>query len=72
MAHLSKYMFDNDLSDEAVAESTGLTRETVSRIRRNRVRPNWSTIQKLKKFSGGLVTADDFEADPVKAEERAG
>ncbi len=71
MAHLSKFMSDNELSDEEVAGKTGLSRVTISRIRRRIVRPDWETIKKLKKFTGGLVSADDFEADPVKAKERA-
>jgi transcriptional regulator with XRE-family HTH domain len=71
MAHLSKFMFDRGLTDEAVAKATGLSRVTVSRIRRQIVRPDWSTIKKLKELSGGLITADDFEADPIAAKERA-
>ena len=71
MAHLSKYMSDNDLSDEEVADSTGLSRVTISRIRRRIVRPHWKTIKELKKLSGGLVSADDFEGDLVKAKARA-
>ena len=63
-------MSDNELSDEKVAEKTGLSRVTVSRIRRRIVRPHWSTIKKLKKLSRGLVTADDFEGDLVKAKAR--
>lgn len=64
-------MFDRNLSDEAVADAIGCSRVTISRIRRSIVRPDWSTIKKLKELSGGLVTADDFEADPVPAKERA-
>lgn len=64
-------MFDKKLSDEEVSDATGLSRVTISRIRRKIVRPKWSTIQKLKELSGGLVTADDFEGDLVKAKERA-
>jgi transcriptional regulator with XRE-family HTH domain len=71
MAHLSKFMDDRKLSDEDVAGATGLSRVTISRIRRRIVRPDWSTIKKLKELSGGVVTADDFEADPVKGKERA-
>lgn len=64
-------MNDKGLSDEEVAKAIGCERVTVSRIRRRIVRPNWSTIKKLKELSGGLVTADDFEDDPVAAKERA-
>lgn len=51
----------NNLSDDTVAEGIERTRETVSRIRRRKVRPDWDTIQKIKEFTGGLVTADDFQ-----------
>lgn len=71
MAHLSKFMNDNDLSDEDVAAKIGVSRETINRIRRKTVRPNWLTIQKLKALSGGLITADDFEAKPLKPKGRA-
>ncbi len=71
MAHLSKFMNDNGLSDEDVAAATGLSRVTISRIRRRVVRPDWSTIKKLREFSDGFVTADDFEDEPVKPKERA-
>lgn len=64
-------MSDKGLSDEAVADAIGLTRVTVSRIRRRVVRPDWSTIRKLRELSGGAITADDFEADPVAVKERA-
>jgi transcriptional regulator with XRE-family HTH domain len=71
MTHLAAFMTSNGLSDEDVASAIEVSRVTVSRIRRGKVRPDWSTIKKLKEFSGGSVTADDFEADPIKAGERA-
>lgn len=58
--HLSDYMANNRLRDEQVAEAIGCSRATVSRIRRRKVRPDWATIEKIKNFSDGLVTADDF------------
>ncbi|HEY8751634.1 MAG TPA: helix-turn-helix domain-containing protein [Tepidisphaeraceae bacterium] len=71
MTHLAEFMVDKGLSDEAVADAIGCSRVTVSRIRRRVVRPDWSTIRKLKELSAGVVTADDFEDDPVAAKERA-
>jgi transcriptional regulator with XRE-family HTH domain len=59
--HLSEYMTANGLSDETVAAAIGVSRVTVSRIRRRKVRPDWPTIAKLKEFSGGQMSADDFE-----------
>lgn len=58
--HLSDYMIANGLTDEDVAKAIERDRVTVSRIRRRKVRPDWSTIEKLKTFTGGLCTADDF------------
>lgn len=59
--HLSIFMQSKNLSDDQVAEAIGVSRVTVSRIRRRKVRPDWSTIQSLRVFTKGDVTADDFE-----------
>ena len=55
------------LSDEQVAVAIDVSRVTVSRIRRRKVRPDWSTIGKLKDFSLGEITADDFQDLPEEA-----
>jgi DNA-binding XRE family transcriptional regulator len=60
MMHLSHYMAANDLSDLDVAKAIERSRETVSRIRRRKVRPDWETIEKIKDFTKGACTADDF------------
>lgn len=59
------------LSDEDVAGAIDVSRVTVSRIRRGKVRPEWSTIGKLKEFSGGEITADDFQNLPEDLPEEA-
>jgi transcriptional regulator with XRE-family HTH domain len=59
--HLSAYMVKNGLSDEEVATGIKCTRPTVSRIRRRKVRPDWQTIEEIKKFTNGACTADDFQ-----------
>ena len=59
--HLSIFMQSKNLTDDQVAEAIGVSRVTVSRIRRRIVRPDWSTIQRLRVFTKGDVTADDFE-----------
>ena len=59
--HLSDYMTSEKLSDQAVADAISRSRVTVSRIRRRKVRPDWPTIEALREFSRGKVTADDFE-----------
>lgn len=61
MMHLSEYMADRGLTDDKVAEGIDRDRSTVSRIRRRLVRPDWETIEKIKKFTKGVVTADDFQ-----------
>jgi len=33
----------------------------VSTIRRKKVRPDWQTIEKIKEFTNGACTADDFQ-----------
>lgn len=70
MIHLSDYMAANNLSDADVAQNIDRSRETVSRIRRRKVRPDWETIERIKKFTNGQVTADDFtslEPEPEAA-----
>lgn len=59
--HLSDYMAQRGLKDEQVAAGIGRSRVTVSRIRRRKVRPDWPTIEELRKFTDGACTADDFE-----------
>lgn len=58
--HLSDYMTSKNLRDEDVAPEINVTRETVSRIRRRKVRPDWETIRRLVAWSDGAVTANDF------------
>jgi transcriptional regulator with XRE-family HTH domain len=59
--HLDRYMEITGLDDEEVAKRIGVSRVTVSRIRRHKVRPDWSTIKQLRRLSRGAVTASDFE-----------
>ena len=59
--HLSDFMTERKLDDQAVADGIGRSRVTVSRIRRRKTRPDWDTIEAIRLFSDGKVTADDFE-----------
>ncbi len=61
MVHLADYMAEKGLSDEDVAIGIKRSRPTVSRIRRRLVRPDWETIEEIKKFTGGASTADDYQ-----------
>jgi len=58
--HLAEYMTLHNLNDDAVADGTGVTRVTISRIRRRKVRPDWDTIKEIQVFTKGAVTANDF------------
>jgi hypothetical protein len=60
--HLSDYMALHKLDDDAVAAGIERTRVTVSRIRRRKVRPDWQTIEKIKEFTRGASTADDYQS----------
>jgi transcriptional regulator with XRE-family HTH domain len=71
MVHLADYMADKGLSDEKVAEGISRSRPTVSRIRRRLVRPDWETIEKIKEFTEGASTADDYQNIEVPADEAA-
>lgn len=61
MVHLADYMIANNLSDSEVAEGINRSRPTVSRIRRKLVRPDWETIEKIKEYTNGVCSADDFQ-----------
>lgn len=57
---LSEFMAARKLSDDDVAAAISRSRPTISRIRRGKVRPLWDTIEALRDFSDGAITADDF------------
>lgn len=59
--HLAAYMKANGLNDQDVAEAIEVDRSTVSRLRRNENPPSWDTCRKLREFTKGAVTADDFD-----------
>lgn len=59
--HLSEYMVLHELDDDAVALGIERSRVTVSRIRRRKVRPDWATIEKIKEFTSGVSSADDYQ-----------
>lgn len=69
--HLSDFMAGKNpqrrhLKDEDVAAAIGVSRVTISRIRRKLVRPDWTTINALHTWSGGKIKADDFRAEPER------
>jgi transcriptional regulator with XRE-family HTH domain len=58
--HLAEFMEKRQLFDDDVAEAIGVSRPTISRIRRKLARPDWATIKKLRQLSRGKVMANDF------------
>lgn len=58
--HLSDYMAQKNLSDQAVAEAIGRSRVSVSRYRRRLIRPDWSAVEAIAKFSNGEVAPNDW------------
>jgi transcriptional regulator with XRE-family HTH domain len=77
--HLSKFMKDRKLSDEAVAIAIGpllrglkpVSRATVSRWRRGKIIPDWDAIERIKAFSGGLVVEADWAKAHAERAQRA-
>lgn len=58
--HLSDYMAQKGLKDEDVAAAIGKNRVSVSRYRRNLIRPSWRAIERIKEFTKNEVTAEDW------------
>lgn len=67
--HLSDYMTEKVLSDEAVADAIGRSRVSVSRYRRRLVRPDWAAIEAIRTYTDGKVTADDWTELTAEAAE---
>lgn len=64
---LSDYFSQQDgLTETAFAERIGRSQSQVNRLRRGVSSPDWSTIEKIKAATGGLVTADDWAAQAVE------
>ena len=68
---LAEWMEANEVSDEQLAETLGLDRSTVSRIRRAKWVPSSSTIAAIVKASGGKVEAGSFFRPPYLVAESA-
>jgi transcriptional regulator with XRE-family HTH domain len=58
--HLADYMEAKGLTDDDVAKAIAVDRSTVSRLRRKETLPSWGTATKLRKFTRGAVTLNDF------------
>lgn len=61
---LSEYLSENKISDLAFAERIKRDPVTVWRLRTERTRPDWPTVEKIIEETGGAVTANDFVSAP--------
>jgi len=69
---LSDWMAAKELDDEKLGHLVRADRVTISRIRRGLNRPSWDLAGRLKKISGGAVTADDFLPNDQRASRSLG
>jgi transcriptional regulator with XRE-family HTH domain len=53
----------HDQNDGNMAKRLGVSRATVSRLRRSKQSPRWDLISKIRDETRGQVTADDFMPD---------
>ena len=67
---LIKYLEQETLSVSAFAKLIGRAHTTVGRIINGDTRPDWSTMEAIKKATNGAVTPNDF-ADAGKSSEAA-
>ncbi len=64
--HLSDYMKRKRLGDQEVADAIGVSRPTISRIRRGIVTPSFGTMTALFNFSDRAVKPQDFMHQPKR------
>ena len=57
---LAEWMSMNGLNDDQLAEKVSVDRATISRIRREKHKPSWPLLVRLREVTSGAVTADDF------------
>lgn len=57
---LEKFMRDNGLTDKKVGKALKVAKMTVYRYRKGMIRPSNKVLEKIYKFTEGLVTPNDF------------
>lgn len=62
---LSDYMAKHGVNDDAMAGLTGLSRVSVSRIRRGIQRPSWDAMIAFRTATKGAVQPNDFTPDLI-------
>lgn len=60
MITLSAYLEQNGVSIKAFAAAIEVTPMTVYRYIRGKNRPEWDVLERIKRVTGGEVTADSF------------
>lgn len=60
---LAEWIKDRRMTQQEFSEAISEPPSNVSRWVLGRVRPRWAPLKKIKEFTGGEVTADDFLAD---------
>lgn len=66
---LAAYLEITKTTDQDFGRRIGRNRSTVSRIRREVIKPDWETVSKIQHETGGAVTANDFvDAHPSNGE----
>lgn len=69
---LSKYLKDNHISLTVFAAAIGRSISRVSRINRGLSHPNWETMERMIKETGGQVQPNDFSDPPKPGKGRKG
>lgn len=57
---LADYMALARVDDAGFAKQINRSRETVSRLRRGKMRPDWETMEQIREVTKEAVTANDF------------
>lgn len=60
---LAAYLREQGLTLEQFAQKIGRTAASVSRLQNGKQRPDWDTMEAIRRETGGLVTPNDFIED---------
>lgn len=65
---LAAYLEITNQSDQDFGKRIDRDRSTVSRIRREIIKPDWDTVSRIQHETDGAVTANDFVDAPRNGE----
>lgn len=57
---LAEYLSEKSISDAAFAEAIGAHPSTIWRLKNDKTRPDWNTVEAITRETQGEVTANDF------------